>query len=78
MTVYIVMIEDRHTDPQAYVFSTAERAIAYAKRAAEENATDPEDIEEQAVKDWLYYAVYSVEGDSVWVIARVLDEEPAA
>lgn len=74
-TVYVVMINDRHSDPEPYVFSTAERAIAYAKAKALEYARDPGDVEEEPIDGWLYHARYSVEDDSLWVLAKTVDEE---
>lgn len=73
-TIYIAMIHDRHAEPEAYPFSTAEGAIAFAREAAEVNARDPQDIEESAIDGWLFYARYSGEGDSVWVTADELDD----
>ena len=74
-TVYVAMINDRHADPEPFVFSTARAAIDYAKKAARENGHFPEDFEEPEVPDgWLYYATYSVEDDDVWVIEKQIDE----
>jgi len=74
MIVYVVVINDRHCDPQAYVWSTAALAISYAKKQAASLAHRPEDISEEEIDGWLWYATYGVEGDSVWVVERVLDE----
>jgi hypothetical protein len=74
MKVYVAMINDRHTDPEPYVFTNAHAAIDYARREAKEytNTDHPEDYEEREVNGWLFYASYSVEGDSVWVIEKEL------
>lgn len=72
--LYVVMINDRHTDPEPYVFSTPEAAIDYARSEAHEYARTPEGVEEEPIEGWLYYARYSGEGDSVWVIAKTLDD----
>lgn len=74
LTVYVAMICDRHTDPEPYVFTTAEAAIDYARSCAVACAREPEDVEESAIDGWLYHATYSEEGDSVWVIAKTLDQ----
>ena len=71
--VYVVMIQDRHVDPEPFVFSTAEAAIAYARQQALVCASSPDEIEEQPIGGWLYYARYSGEGDSVWVVEKRLD-----
>jgi hypothetical protein len=78
MKIYIAMVNDRHVDSEPYAFSTAEAAIAYARATAESYARSTEDIEEEPVKGWLYHATYSVEGDSVWVLEKTLDDPEAA
>lgn len=76
MKIYLVMIQDRHTDAEAIPFSTAARAVAYARKVATESARQLEDFEELEVpEDWLYYAKYSVESDCVWVVEKDLDAE---
>jgi hypothetical protein len=75
-TIYVAMIADRHDDPEPYLFETADEAIAYARRTAQAFAHEPEDVEEASVEGWLYYATYSVEGDSVWVLAKTVGEAP--
>jgi hypothetical protein len=67
MRVYLAIIEDRHTDVAVCVFSTAEKAIAYAREWAYDNARSPDRVEEQEIDGWLYSATYSVEGDAVRV-----------
>ena len=75
MKLYVAMICDRHADPEPFVFSTAEAAMAYARALAEEGAHNPADLDEPEVPDgWLYYATYSGEDDSVWVLEKTLDE----
>lgn len=75
MKLYLVMVEDRHTDPAAFVFSTPEAAIEDAKRRAREYAYNQADIDESNPPDgWLYRARYSVEGDCVWVVERTLND----
>ncbi len=72
MKIYLVLIEDRHTDTQAFPFSTAEAAIAYARVVATERARE-EGPREGKVTGWLYYAVYAGDSDCVWVIEKELD-----
>lgn len=71
-TVYVVMIDDRHTDTDAEVFSTADAAIEYARQIAIGYARNPDDIDEEPVDGWLYHATYSGESDSVWVLAKTV------
>lgn len=75
-TVYVAMICDRHTDPEPSVFTTPEAAIGYARAEVQDYARHPESIEEHEPPDgWLYYATWSNEGDSAWVLERELDPE---
>lgn len=85
-TIYIVMIEDRHYDTEAHPFSTPERALDFAKAYLADHAdsaahVDPEDAsmsaEDLTEVGWLFYAQYSVEGDCIWVLPKVIDEEPS-
>lgn len=74
MKIYLAMTKDRHYGTEAMSFSTAEKAIAYARATAIKNARDPDDFCE--VRDeWLYYADYSLEGDCVWVVETNLNAE---
>lgn len=73
MKVYVAMVCDRHADPKPYVFTTAEAAVEFARETAQEYATDPDDIKEETIDGWLYYARYSVEDDAVWVVEKETD-----
>ena len=70
MELYIVMVADRHTDDEAYPFSTLEAALAFARRTAE--AWLVEDPEPPA--GWLYFAEHKTETDSVWIVRKYVDE----
>lgn len=78
MKIFIVIIEDRHTDVSAEPFTSKDAAIAHARSEASKYARFEDDFQEQEltgemVKDgWLYYATYSVEGDCVTVVEREL------
>lgn len=73
MQVFVAMINDRHSNPEPYVFSTADAAIDFARDEALSRASRPGDFEERAIGGWLYHATYSGEGDSVWVVEKNLD-----
>lgn len=84
MNVYIAMVSDRHTEPEARVFSTSEKAIAFASSIIEENRAsadkvDPKDAvglnDIMRAAGWIFYACYSTEGDAVWVVKSELDRE---
>jgi hypothetical protein len=73
-TVYVVMVNDRHRDPEPYVFSTEEEALAYARETARDWL-----VEYLGGHDgWLYYAQHPSENDNVWVVAKSLDDPEAA
>lgn len=72
MKIYIVIWQDRHTDTEAFVFSTAEKAIEFAKTKAGEFDRYGY-FEEKVIKGWLYYVCYSCEGDSLRVIESEMD-----
>lgn len=85
-TIYVVMVNDRHTDTEAHLFSTPEKAIAYAQRVLDDNggsaeAVSPEDArmsgDDLTVAGWLFYGCYSTEGDCVWVLPADVDADAA-
>lgn len=77
-TIYIALIEDRHTDVEACAFSTPEAAIDFAKDCALAAVDgDWSEVKEEDIDGWLYHACYSPEGDSVRVVERVLDDPNA-
>lgn len=77
MRVYIVIIEDRHSDIEVKVFEPGSegmlRALQCARRAAEEMSQGrPEDIRMQLTKPmvddgWVWNASVGPEGDAVRV-----------
>lgn len=77
MKLYVAMVNDRHEDPAAHVFTTAGQAIDFARQHYTDNVPDDLDEQERAdaaigehepPEEWLYHATYSTEGDSVWVV----------
>ena len=76
MIVYIVLIEDRHSDPEVKVFSTSQKAIREAKKIAKVGSNhNSSEIEERIITGWLYYATYSCENDCVRVEEKVIDAD---
>ncbi len=71
MKIYVAMINDRHSDPEPFLFTKREAAIEYARSEAISNSWDDQ-IDEQEIAGWLYYAGYGTEGDSVWVLEKNL------
>lgn len=80
MKLFLLIVEDRHTDVLVFPFSNEQMAINEAKRIAKERCRDAEDYEEHPYgKDdgWLFYANYSCESDSVRVVEAQLDYIPS-
>lgn len=72
-SVYLSFVDDRHAETDAEVFDTAEKAIAHARNVAKMSASRPEDYQENPwdVPSYcLFHALYSSEGDNVWVMEK--------
>jgi hypothetical protein len=70
MELYVVIVNDRHTDTAAYPFSTEAAALDFARRTA-----DGWLVEDSEPPDgWLYYAEHPTESDSIWVVRKFVDE----
>ena len=65
--IYIVIIEDRHTDVVVLAYKNKEEAIEAGKKMAKDYCGREEDYEEHQIEGWLFHAKYSCEGDSVTV-----------
>lgn len=75
MTIWILIIEDRHIEPDARPYSRMDLAIEAARQWASDlpNVTDVE-LDEDMIRDgWVYCLEYGTEGDSVRVVERELD-----
>lgn len=72
--MYILIIEDRHSDTSAHPFTMKETAIANAKHIAKKYARQESDYEEQEIDGWDFYATYSCEGDCVRVEKQPVDK----
>lgn len=84
MEIFIAIWSDSHADTEVYPFSTAEKAIAFAKRMVRESNRYPEDLEEKEGPQltagmrkagWLYSGVYSCESDGITVVKAELDKD---
>jgi len=67
MKIYNVIWKDRHTDTTATPFTDLDKAKAWAWEKARSVCRFPEDLEEEAVRGWLYCVNYSCEGDCLWI-----------
>lgn len=71
MTVFVVMVFERHTGPDVEVFTSQGAAVARAREVAEGYARRIEDIEEpDGFYGYLYYASWGSEGDHIYVVER--------
>lgn len=73
--VYVVMLNDRHTDIKPVrVFYDGRAAILFAKEYIRTWQGDESQIDESFTPEgWLYYGVYSGEGDCVYVVPTGLE-----
>ena len=73
MDIWIVLIEDRHSDVDARPFSSEEQAAEYARSQVDD--TDlPDELNDAMRKDgWVLYIPYGAEGDCVRVVKRTMD-----
>jgi len=74
MKIYIVLWNDRHTDPTAHPFLDFEEAKAWAKEQAENHCHFKEYLKEEQVKGWLYFIRYSCEDDCLWITEHKVKE----
>jgi hypothetical protein len=74
MKIYIAVCCNRHTDDDIKLFTTAEAAIVYCQNFIRDQEARPCDVEEQDVSEnWIYYCLYTAEGDSVRVEVAELE-----
>lgn len=73
MEIWIVLVEDRHSDVDAVPFSSEERAAGYAR--SQVDAGDlPAELNDAMRRDgWVLYIPYGTEGDYVRVVRRTVD-----
>lgn len=79
MTVYVVLLEDRHADAEIEVFATEARAREafeavlrdYPRHASERDQMTPTQV---ADAGWLAHCELSAEGDQVRLQALVVEE----
>ena len=65
--IYLAVCEERHIDNVYRGFHTFLQAKQFCLDFMEENKHPDDDIEEEDIQGWEYYAVYSGEGDSVHI-----------
>lgn len=76
MKVAVVIWNDRHAEPEPYVFLDSLKEVNWAHKQVHENRREdanPEYLEETLYEpnnspDLLYYGTYSCEGDGLWVV----------
>lgn len=76
MKLYVVMMVDRHVDPDCEVFVKKEDALARAREFIEQIAHHPEILEppqDPPPGDWLFYQRYGEEDDRVWVVEKEVE-----
>jgi hypothetical protein len=74
--IYIVMVEDRHADPEPWPFTQAGRALLAAEAEAMRLAGgdwSKVTVANPPAEAWLWSAQIGNEGDGVWVVGKELD-----
>ena len=76
--VWIVLLEDRHVDVDAFPFTSEAAALDAARRLAGEWTRHDDPVEAELTPDmindrWVLLLEYGTEGDHVTVIRRTLD-----
>jgi hypothetical protein len=66
--VYVVMVHDRHTDPEPHLFGTEDAALVFARETAADWLVE----RVGGVEGWLYYAGHPTESDAVWVMRKIV------
>jgi hypothetical protein len=71
--IWIVLVEDRHSDVDAVPFSSEERAAGYARSQVDDRDL-PAELNDAMRKDgWVLCIPYGTEGDCVRVVKRTMD-----
>lgn len=75
MTIWIVIIEDRHIDVDVRPFTSMPAAAGAAHEwvSDQRDVTELEITEGMAADGWVLYLEYGTEGDGVRVVERELD-----
>lgn len=68
--MFIVVIEDRHTDVEVHLFNDMSEAVKFAYQQATESARGDDDVEINDYPGWVFHCTYSLEGDCAWVVER--------
>lgn len=72
--VFVVLTEDRHTDPEIRTFSNKDSAVNEARVMAKEYCRFPEDYEENTYDGSNFLVInYSCESDRVSVFEAILE-----
>lgn len=73
MKIYVVIVQDRHSDIEIKLFANKEQAIDKARQLAHEYCSHKEDYEEDLeCRGWVFFVRYSCEGDNIRVIEKTL------
>ncbi len=80
MKIYIVLIEDHHSDVEVIPFASRKKALYYAEKYVKSNMDEDDEYEEYPLNksmidcNWIYHNSYGCESDYVTVIEKELHE----
>ena len=66
--LFALIVEDCHCDVQVEVWDDEAAAVGRAKAIARKYCRSDDDYAEEQIADWVFYARYSCEADSVRVL----------
>lgn len=78
MDVWIVLIEDRHSDVEALPFSSEAEAFDTARASVPDDAAEAQLTTGMRRDGWVLFLPYGSEGDRVRVVKRTMGEVPGA
>jgi len=70
MKIYLVIVEDTHSDVDVVPFYSKDEAINYAKETAEKYCSSLFDLEEKNIEGWIFFCQYTPES-----FLHVIEEE---
>ena len=73
VTAYLVVIEDRHIDPEYHLYLHEDAALAFAKKTAAQLCNDHDKPYQEKNYGDLFFVNFSCEGDHVRMVGTFLD-----
>lgn len=72
-SVFVVIVNDRHADPEPHLFTDRERALRFAADEARRIMHGRDVTVWPPPSGWLYLVEHESESDRVWVLEKELE-----